>query len=531
VRNRVTEARLSENAYSGAFFTQLSSASADKRDMRTERTDELTIQHLPTTNPPPSSADEQVDAALTALGLVSGETTPTSRRQALSELQQREGLPQTGRLDDATSAVLPDALRRHESMLRNAAAAGQGAPLRDAGAEMAQEASLAMMRFGELSGDEQATRIQVPTHPSSARLLGRNLRARTPASLVDRARRLQATLDQVHAEDGGHADSAVRTTRRAALTSLVALYDEMDRRVMQAPVDATGLPQLEGVTWPAGSPLAGAVMDIEPFGQRDMWTAELARLPQPRRHAPRPRDHASERRSPQAGAVRAGRNPGPVTLRPPILDVTEAEAQLRESEGGFLPEGSGVASEVGSHVTVKLLEFVGAESAAFVGKALGPIIGGITNSLDLINGWVASDNNVEAAGRTFGAEFGLQVAIFDSPRLRASIRDGHMSQRELTAMVHANFATQRAWSRSIRFGGLALSGVATRSMNEGIGIAARLINQALEQATEQLDQHGVTDPAQREDALTRAATRGAEAGLHLLHEHNDHIRTRIRETA
>ncbi len=114
--------------------------------------------------------------------------------------------------------------------------------------------------------------------------------------------------------------------------------------------------------------------------------------------------------------------------------------------------------------------------------------------------------------------------IFDTLPLHAAIRDGHMSQRELTAMVHAQVPTQHAWNRQSRFGG-----VATRWMNEGIGIAARLINQALEQATEQLDHEGVPDSQLREDALACAATRGAEAGLHLLQEHNEHVWAELRE--
>jgi len=497
--------------------------------MRTERTGELTIQHLNSTESPASNAEEQADSALESLGLLSGDATPMSRRQALSELQQREGLPQTGRLDEATSAALADALRRHESMLRNAAAAGQHAPLRDSGAEMAQEASLAMMRFAGLTGGQQATALHAPTHARGARLLGRNLRAQSPASLIHRARRLQGTLDQVQIGDGHRSADAVET-RRAALSSLVALYDEMDRRVTRAPVDTTGLPQLEGVTWQAGSPLAGAIMDIEPFNQRDMWTAELPQLPRPRRHA----SAAGSRHAPRAAArqhsatTTTGRNEGDFRLRPPVLDTSKAEAQLRASDRGFLPEWTGVASEVGSHATVELLEFVGAESAAFVGEAAGPIIGGIANTLELVNGWVRSDNNMEAAGRGFGAEFGLRAATFDEPAVRQALRDGHVSQRELAAIVHSHPLMQFEWNRQARFGGVAASSVAARSMNEGVGIAAGLINQALEQTTRQLDELGVTDAALREDALTRALNRGASAGLHRLHEHNEPIRAQIR---
>ncbi len=119
---------------------------------------------------------------------------------------------------------------------------------------------------------------------------------------------------------------------------------------------------------------------------------------------------------------------------------------------------------------------------------MGPFISGFTNTLELINGWVRSDNNMEAASRSFGAEFGLRAATFADPAVRRAIRDGHVSQRELAA-----------------------------------------INQVLEHATQELDQRGVTDPALRADTLIRAVNSGASVGLRRIHEHNEPIRAAIRE--
>jgi len=483
---------------------------------------------IPTNNLPhsstgaPSADHERTDTALTTLGLLAGVATPASRRQALSQLQRQEGLPETGRLDGETRAALGDALRRHQSMLRNAAAAGRGGALYDASGVMAEAGSLAMMRFANVNSAAEGS---IPTEAGSARQLGRNLRGLAPAALVDRAQRLQGTLDRVHVGDGEHRDHGAVATRRAALTSLMALYDEMDRRVTRAPSGEDNLPQLEGVQWQSGSPLAGTTMDLQPFGQRDIWAAELASLPAPRHrpsaHAPRPS---------AAPTTSTHREPGTPSadLPPPDLDLDEARRMLTPPEHSSIPGWTGVAAEVGHHATVELLAAMGAEGAAFVGEALGPFVTTAANIAELIGAWGEADHAMEWAGRTFGAEFGMEAAMMDSDAMRRAVADGHLTTSELAAIVHSRTSIENRWTRQIAFGGAARQGLASRAMTRGVAIAAGVLQQALDQASARLDELGIHDPAERQRTLAHAVNQGAEAGFQRLHAHNEAVREQIR---
>jgi len=95
--------------------------------------------------------------------------------------------------------------------------------------------------------------------------------------LIEQARRLDAEVDQSLRLDTHQVNSL-----RQALRNLIAMYHELERRITDAPLDESGLPQLDGIRWSPGSPNAGQALDILPFGKLDLWTRLLNNLPQSR---------------------------------------------------------------------------------------------------------------------------------------------------------------------------------------------------------------------------------------------------------
>ena len=187
-----------------------------------------------------------------------------------------------------------------------------------------------------------------------------------------------------------------------------------------------------------------------------------------------------------------------------------------------------MATEVGHHVGVQILLAVGMESAAFVCEALGPILGAAANAAELASAWGEADHAMEWAGRTFGAEFGMEAAMMDSDAMRRAVADGHLTTSELAAIVHSRTSIQNRWTRQIAFGGAARQGLASRAMTRGVAIAAGVLQQALDQASARLDELGIHDPAERQRTLAHAVNQGAEAGFQRLHAHNEAVREQIR---
>lgn len=77
--------------------------------------------------------------------------------------------------------------------------------------------------------------------------------------------------------------------RSAIAQKLLGIYGELQRRVAAASLASDGLPQLDGLAWNLGSPNAGLLEDIIPFGMVDRWHAIAASAPPP--PPPRQRNH------------------------------------------------------------------------------------------------------------------------------------------------------------------------------------------------------------------------------------------------
>lgn len=135
--------------------------------------------------------------------------------------------------------------------------------------------------------------------------------------LVDWARQLAARLhEQVGTQvwmEGTTPGRPSADVERALLRALIRLYNVLDRQLRGAPLAADGLPDL-GVSrwwgappptlWDPGSPLAGIIDDIAPFGSYQDWLmryqslepsrAERKRRVQIRRNSPLDRSASNE---------------------------------------------------------------------------------------------------------------------------------------------------------------------------------------------------------------------------------------------
>ncbi len=437
-----------------------------------------------------TTAPTSVDEVLVELGLVAPDATPQQQREAIRVFQQARHLPETGVMDAATRLEAQDALRMRQAMLRNAAAAGEGGPVGDSASTIASAESLAMARFASQTSTPRAV-----TQTRTARALGRNLARRSTSELLTRAARLQHTLDET--------PRTPRNTslRRATLTSLMALYDEVDRRVTNAPPNADGLPEL-GIQWDECSPLAGTTMDLHPFGNRDQWAAELATLPRVVRQA---REAIAETPTP---------TPNPIPTGVPI-DARDALEVLQPPRESVFGGWEGAAATPAFRVI-----------AALTNDIVGPIGSAIVNAGQLARAWRVNAQNNEAAGRALGAEVALEVATMSTDAMRSAIRDGEITPRELRRIVHGSTSGDTRWNQQLRYATTAAD-AAERSMNEGVALAADILNQALSAMRDRLDQEGVDDPSARRELLLRAVNQAATAGLRAIAERNQEIRTSI----
>lgn len=419
---------------------------------------------------------------LVELGLIQPDATPQEQREAIRVFQQARHLPETGVLDDTTRAELQDSLRMRRSMLRNAAAAGEGGPVSDSASTIAGAESLAMARFASASSTPRAI-----TRPRIAQSMGRNLGRRTTRELLSRAAQLQHTLDETPRTPQNLA------LRRATLTSLMALYDEVDRRVHNAPINDQGLPQL-GVEWDPCSPLAGSTLDLHPFSNRDEWAAELGLVTQ-RRSEVRPDPIPTPEPTP---------TPEPPTRTGvPIDSAVDAQAVVDEldgSRGGFMPAATAPVAAPVIRVAAEL-----------VADVIAPIAGGILNAATLIDAWMLAENNHEAMGRALGATLGLRAATSYHGPMRAAIRDG-LSARELETIIHANPELRYEWVQQAGQSGTGVH-AAEDALPEGVELAADLINQALDAMRARLDQEGIDDPVVRDELMLRAANEAATIAL------------------
>ena len=112
------------------------------------------------------------------------------------------------------------------------------------------------------------------TLAGAGRITRRAIPLYSPADLVRRAQRIHTILSGNSRErQWGPAE------RQEGFRTLIALYDEMDRRVRAAPMGDDGLPRLKGIRWDPGSPLAGTTADISPFQNLDWWHVNLRQMP------------------------------------------------------------------------------------------------------------------------------------------------------------------------------------------------------------------------------------------------------------
>jgi hypothetical protein len=123
--------------------------------------------------------------------------------------------------------------------------------------------------------DADGTRTPAPELLDDARLR----RASTPRLL---ALARAADRELMQALEHGTAGAAEHRPSHSRAALLLAIYAIVNRRLARAPLDArTFLPVVRGIAWDAGSPAAGDIADVPPFGNAPLWAALALGLPRP----------------------------------------------------------------------------------------------------------------------------------------------------------------------------------------------------------------------------------------------------------
>ncbi len=144
---------------------------------------------------------------------------------------------------------------------------------------------------------------------------------------------------------------------KAILENLIAMFNELNRRIGEAPIDNQGLPALQGLKWARESPLAGNISEIPPFGRYDVWYAMLLRL--------------NQRRSPVRRRRQRVIIPGPPPPEPPSIYVP---GDIRGHTPGTAP-GSSDYIGPDPEPQIDLPERLARRTAVAVISLVNPLVG------------------------------------------------------------------------------------------------------------------------------------------------------------
>jgi hypothetical protein len=87
-------------------------------------------------------------------------------------------------------------------------------------------------------------------------------------------------------------------TQRATAETLILIYNILENRLHEAPIDRHGRPVVEGISWDIDDPLGGNLSGVSPFGNLDMWTRLSSESPERRTHPTPPPPPPSPRECP-----------------------------------------------------------------------------------------------------------------------------------------------------------------------------------------------------------------------------------------
>ena len=234
-------------------------------------------------------------------------------------------------------------------------------------------------------------RLPPPLHSLQSAFRTRHFDRVTTRDLIAAAEYLSRIFD---------ATASPTALRPIAAGMLVLLYHLVDGRLLRAPLGPGALPQLDGVAWRRGSPLAGLVDDIPPFMMLDVWLCSVDHHVR-ERHLARRRPVRPPANRPTVGGMLP---PAPLPMNRPVVagalptvpDRAQIESVIQQPEFHDMSAGDwlGRGLDIGSF-GLSCLAWVGEAMewvvAGFVADALGAGISAISGLLALPLAWAASD--------------------------------------------------------------------------------------------------------------------------------------------
>jgi hypothetical protein len=268
----------------------------------------------------------------------------------------------------------------------------------DAVADRVVRGESAEALLDEMAGGSGGGSSAIQLDRNAARQRGLELRRRYERGALRRRGTAELVADA--RELAGEMSGGEEEVRGYVAWSLVNIREELQRRIDAAPLDADGLPVLEGLPIERGSPNAAILDDIDPFGAFDVWVglvrqpprAEEASTvdprPQPTGDPPPPPPPQREEPTLREGQSRV------IELPEETIEGRVPQPPARHEGGG---DAEGLSIETQGTAELLLFQSPEVEIGRYVKgrlEARGQIVGGMGRS----NVGGGGDGNVDGGG-------------------------------------------------------------------------------------------------------------------------------------
>lgn len=214
------------------------------------------------------------------------------------------------------------------------------------------------------------------------------LRVATVPALIERAVELDRALGQ----------REYHNYRIAIAQTLLFIYDLIEQKINATSLDTHMLPIVPGLHWDPSSPLAGALVDIEPFSRIDYWQTIAGATPIQCVRRQRRRRQTTFTFDDELVPGRQRRRPGPVGR-----DTGERLTEILPVPSIESP-GIGTASNV-----LDVLSFLtGLAEGLLLAEVLGIFVASLANIIGLAAAWLTGDAYSRANGKLQGFSEALE---------------------------------------------------------------------------------------------------------------------------
>lgn len=286
----------------------------------------------------------------------------------------------------------------------------------------------------------------------------------------DLDRRLQPSRTQVILDDGTPANRPIGPRTQIEIARvLIKIYEILDARIQEAPLDENGLPQVEGFEWNPSSPLAGMLEDISPFGNIDYWYSltqiDIQPQEKPRRAARRQRQNhrKSEEQSLEDHRVNIDQSSTPGASEGQVLIEQIPEPDIPTDISGELTTVEWIVSLLG-----EILESV---SLALVAAAI--------SAYGLFRTFQEADKRTTHGSKVWGIKLGL-LAVSS-----LSLEDHilyPLTVNSLESRIKSNTSWEHIWRRQILFSEASGPDLALENLRAGLREVANKVNGAVRRA-------------------------------------------------